>query len=378
MSALELINRPVSEITDYLLQHNVELIETNYPHTYMIKFTEKTDLIDPLIKRLKGMIFNHEKKEIISMTYPVPVEMKDLQESRRNEILFDLKDENYDVIEALDGTLFRYSYLSECQKWILSTNGKINASQAYWMNGISLGTQFESAIGTKIDFDKLNKDHVYLFQMCHPLNIIVVNHGEAKIYHVATYNRITMCEVDEDIGFDKPKQFEYRVDEVMDKIQESKNKPVESAGFMVCVKKDNITYRYRFENINYSRARVLRGNSTNIEFTLLKFLQENHFDLLCEFLEYYPVYQQNYSNICQRIEDLAKKIHQDYINRYARKLNKIVHHRHHKFIDEIHQKIYLKYRSHARTSVSIMDVKWFFSQQPAERMLYLLNYIYQH
>ena len=376
MSAFDFIHTTITEITDFLKVHSIELKLTKYQDTYLVKFTPTTDITHPDINRIKGLIFNHKTGEIISMTYPVPVEVKDFEPTRQQEILTHIAEQQYVVQEALDGTLFRYSYLDEKNEWILSTNSKEDADEAFWMNGISLAKQFESVNRGLINLETLNKKYIYMFVMCHPLNVIVVNHSESKIYHVATYDRTTLSEIDHDIGLPQPQKLELSVNELMTKMSEAKTKPVSSAGYMVLVKNNGSNHRYRFENSNYTRAKEIRGNSNNIDYTILSLYEQGGEALVKEFLSYYPIYQSEHNLLITKINKLTGKLYREYGSRYKDHKDFRVHPRHHKFLAEIHQIVYRDTLQPIGKTVQYSNIQTFLLSQPPAKLLYLVNYIY--
>ena len=378
MLAFDIINQSIPSIEEFLAPHGAELRKTKYPNTYLVKFSPDANVTHPVINRLKGLIFNHITRKIYSLTYPVPLEVKDLSIEKQEQLVAELDSSVYEVQEALDGTLFRYSFIDEVNEWQLSTNSKEDANTAFWMNGISLGKQFESIKNVKIDTSNFDKNHVHLFVMCHPLNVIVVNHEESKLYHVSTYDRTTMTEIECDIGLPKPQKYDLTPSEVKSKTMETLTKPVESAGYMVLVRDENICRRYRFENANYTEAKNLRGNSNNIEYTLLEILIEKGETNVTQFLLYYPIYAGEYLAMLQRIAKLSAKLYREYGLRYKDHRDIFVHPRHHKFLGEIHQKVFKDTLKPIRKTVQYEDIRKFLIRQPPAKLLYLLNYIHDH
>jgi hypothetical protein len=388
MSAFDIIKRPLDEIKSFLDNHGARLRTTDFPDTYLIKFTEETKVADPEINQLKGLIFNHKTGQLISMTYPVPVEVKDLSEEQQQILVQELDKETKEtkdatapiiVQECPDGSLLRLSYLEEKKDWLISSNSRENAQLAFWMNGISMDEQFKSTRDFPlIKFDELNKDYVYLFVMCHQLNVIVINHKESRLYHVATYDRTTQREVEADIGVQKPKLYEMTASQVLKATREETGKPVESAGYMVLKRRDSLVVRYRFENENYTHARMLRGNSNNIEFTLLTLAGKalNVCKELNEFLQYYPMYVSIWVQIQERLGKLVAKIYRDYGIRHKEGRYWVVHHRHHYFIEELHENVYKRQLRPARRTVKFADVQQYLLEQPVAKILWMLNYIY--
>lgn len=383
MSAFNLktiVQQPVTLIRECLAPFAAELRETHLPHTYIIKFNQETKVGHPEINHLRGLIFNSETKQIYSLTYPVPLEVKDLPAEEQDTLIKQISDSQYQVQEALDGTLLRLSYIDPTVGWLLSTNGKADAKQAFWMNGCSFAEQFWSA-QPKIDFEQLNKDYVYMFLLCHPLNVIVVNHKDAKVYHVATYDRSTLTEVECDLGIEHPTVCPLTVDQVVDQIQAATDKPVASAGYMVIQKPDanGMVHRYRFENRNYTRARDLRGDSNNTNFLLLGLMIDPDQTKLADFLQYYPIYRQDSDELHKRLAALCSKFYREYGTRFKKHDKELfIHPRHHRFISEIHGQLYLGRLKGMGRTVQYQDIMDFIKSQPPAKILYLLNYIYDH
>ena len=97
--------------------------------------------------------------------------------------------------EKLDGSLIKVYYYN--QQWIVATNGMIDAKEA---DSPSSGDKlsfydlfiecWRCTTGKKeVDFDAvLKRDYVYMFEMMHPDSVIVVQHKEPKLCHLATRN----------------------------------------------------------------------------------------------------------------------------------------------------------------------------------------------
>ena len=374
MSAFDFIRQPLETIRSYLREKNCELVPSKHQDVYLVKFTPQTNVRDPLINPIKGLIFNHATGQIISMTYPVPIEFKDLSIEDQKQAIDSIDKSLYTVHEAMDGTLFRYAYFPEQKQWILSTNNKEDADNAFWMNGISLAKQFHSVKTVKIDYESFDKNHVHLFILCHPLNVIVVNHEESKIYHVATYDRTTMKEIDHDLGIPKPPLLDSTVRQIERKIQEAQEKPVTSAGYIITIMNGEKGLRYRFENVNYTYAKQLRGNSNNLNFTMLSLYASNGEAAINEFLQYYPIYKGEYTALITRINKLTAKFYQEYGRRYKDHQTIKVHPRHHSFLEMIHQILFKDTLKAIGKTVQYEDIRKFVMNQPPAKLLFLLNY----
>lgn len=376
-----ILSMSLKEMSETLAQYRAELRQTKFPGTYMIKFNPETLAYDPVVNHLRGLIFNALSGQVYSVGFPVPLEFENLPAEEQAEHISELHESGYTVHEAFDGALLRLWYLPVDGQWYLSTNGVEDAREAYWMNSISFADQFWSAL-PNLDLTQLNKNYVYLFNVCHPLNVIVVNHTVPHVYHVATYDRTTLLEVQCDIGVPHPTVYEMEVEDVILATQESQSCPVSSAGYMV-VQRPNANghvVRYRFENVNYTRARCLRGESNNIYYILLDHLlhsdpnpTEGVLTPIAEFLGYYPIYRQTYNLICQQLSGCARQLFQEYGLRYKQRRNIVVHPRHHKFLNELHTEVYLNQLQGQRRTLQYDDLMKFLQHQPTAKVLYILN-----
>jgi hypothetical protein len=377
MSAFELIQKSLKEIQDYLTPYAISLKETKFPDTYIVKFSHETKINDPMINQLRGLLFNLRTKKIYSMTYPVPIEVNDLPTAEQSGIVEHLGKTKYTVQEIIDGTLLRLSYIDEVDKWLLSTNGKEDANDAYWMNGSSFSEQFWS-VNPSINLTTLNHNYVYMFALCHPHNVIVINHPQSQIYHVTTYDRTTFKEVECDLVLPHPPVFELDVSKIQKKNHESLEKPVRMAGYMVVTTDEQgVVHRYRFENDNYRHARQLRGDSNNLMYVMLGFMLDPNPQHLDEFLQYYPIYMNLVVQLQRRLVSLVSKLYREYGLRYKEHDDIFVHPRHHRFLSEIHTQVYLSKLKSVGKTVQYQDILNHIKSLPTAKVLYILNYIYE-
>jgi hypothetical protein len=240
------------------------------------------------------------------------------------------------------------------------------------MNGVSFQKQFEEAC--QLDVSLLNKTSVYLFALCHPLNVIVVPHDQPHVYHIATYDLTTLKEVECDLGVEKLRKYDLNLSDVISATSVANSKPVQSAGYLVNYTDVNgWTHRYRFENVNYTEAKKLRGSGNNLDFLLLSVMASETSDL---FFEYFPCYIAQRDQLNERMSRLTAKLYREYGARYKEHNDVNVHPRHHKFLGEIHQKLYRDTLKPINLSVQYGNIAKFLAAQPPAKILYMLNYIY--
>jgi hypothetical protein len=203
---------------------------------------------------------------------------------------------------------------------------------------------------------------------------------------LTTIDRITATEVSCDIGIAHPPVLQMTVDEVLEKTRNSQGNPVASAGYVIVPvpNEDGIIKRYRFENVNYTKARALRGESNNIEEIILQHLlrvTDSNPDIpletipekLAEFLQYYPMYLLSYNSVLTRLNHLVKYIFQVYTQRYKYRQEVMVDPRHHHFIKDLHMELYVNHLRHQRRSMTQKDVMNFIYNQTPKKIAYLIE-----
>lgn len=370
------------QLDQLLSQNGAELRKSDLGEcVYLIKFSDQTKIDQDPMKYLKGLIFNPKTGYIYAIGYPVPTEFKDLPPEQQTQVVEKIKQRPYKVQEALDGTLIRLWYNHELNQWVTSTNGVVNAYQSIWMNNISYGSLFASTVGYQLSQTCLNPDYIYLFILCHPLNVIVVNHQTARVYHVTTYDRKTLKEVSVDLGIEHSPLYDLTIDQVLTRIASTHGKPVQSAGYMV-VQEDEKGYvqRYRFENVNYTRARQLRGNTNNVSYLILDYLlkeRQAHVppesSQLQEFLQYYPIYLNLYQSLINSINHMTILLYQLYGQRYKQNVDIFLHPRLHKTVIEIHNKIYLEKLRPEHKTIKLHDIEQYLYSLPTAKLLSLIH-----
>lgn len=111
--------------------------------------------------------------------------------------------------EKIDGSIISVWY--DDNYWHVSTNKGIDAANVYTMNNV---TNFRNifdiaAKNCGLDFNKLDKNMCYTFELISPENQVVIAYKDTKLYHLLTRNMRTLEEVSVDIGVEKPKKYDF-------------------------------------------------------------------------------------------------------------------------------------------------------------------------
>jgi hypothetical protein len=120
------------------------------------------------------------------------------------------------VEEKIDGSLIKvWNYGGT---WMVSTNGTIFAHKTLLggedeagipLNTGSYGELFEAAAEKAgLDYNKLNPNYTYMFELVSPYNRVVVPYEETAIYHIGTRDNASLREMEIDIGIQKPRTYD--------------------------------------------------------------------------------------------------------------------------------------------------------------------------
>ena len=219
------------------------------------------------------------------------------------------------VEEKLDGSLIKvWNYDGN---WIVSTNGTIFAEKAILGSDDEMKTSvefvnfaelFETAcINAQLDFNCLNPQYTYMFELVSPYNRIVVPHDSIDIYHIGTRDNNSLQEIEVDIGIKKPRIYECNnIDDLID--MASKLRYCEE-GYVV---RDKDFKRIKVKSPAYVAVHHLISGMN--EKRLLELMRTNE---VSEFLTYFPEYKTHIDKLTKRIDTFVAYITEILENKIA-------------------------------------------------------------
>ena len=157
------------------------------------------DFTNPVVQEARGIIIDLSTLEVICWPFR---KFGNYNESYADEIDWS----NACVQEKIDGSIIKLWFYAD--EWHWSTNGTIDANNATansisnhsFMDLIRMAENYHD-----IQFDQLNTDYTYIFELVSPENKIVIDYGNKyHLYHLGTRNNLTGEEYNLDIGIDKP------------------------------------------------------------------------------------------------------------------------------------------------------------------------------
>lgn len=206
------------------------------------------------------------------------------------------------VQEKVDGSLIKVWHHNG--EWRVSTNGTINAYKCplglvdfarmdcpYETFGQLFDAAKEAAF---LNFEALDKENTYMFELVSPYNKVVVNYGVIDIYHIGTRNNETLEELNVDIGVKKPKN--YSLHTLEDCVAAASKLTFNEEGYVVV---DGNWNRVKIKSPAYVAVHHLKGNGEPNIKSVIDMMKANETD---EFLSYFPEYKDVFKSIRERIE----------------------------------------------------------------------------
>ena len=215
--------------------------------------------------------------------------------------------ESAKVLEKIDGMLIKVWYHNNT--WHISTNGTIDAfkaeinhtfddNESYFQTYGELFMEAKKVCG--LDFDKLNKNHTYMFELTSPFAKVVVQYEDTKIYHIGTRDNTTLEELDENIGIEKPQTYSFR--SLEDCINTARLMPYNQEGYVVV---DKNWHRVKVKSTKYIIVHRLKNNGEINKNSLMVLIRENETE---EFLTYFTEYRPYVEEIKTKINKIFKEI----------------------------------------------------------------------
>lgn len=210
--------------------------------------------------------------------------------------------------EKIDGSLMKVWF--DGKNWRVSTNGNIDANKSplektnLFEDDCPYSTYadlFDTARKNQgLDFDILDKNCTYMFELVSPYNKVVVLYNNLEIYHIGTRNNITLEEIVADIGIQKPKEFPLNSLEMC--VNTARTLPTDKEGYVVVDKYFN---RVKIKNPAYVALHHLKNNGVPTISNLLGIIRKNEVE---EFLTYFPECRSVVKQCKNKIDLIFKEI----------------------------------------------------------------------
>ena len=152
----------------------------------------------------------------------------------------------------------------------------------------SFGELIESASNyNNINFDHLNKDYTYMFELTSPYNKVVINYNTISLWHIGTRITSTGQEINVDIGIKKPKEYSLKtLDDCLEAVEKlNTNEDIcEHEGFVVV---DANYHRVKIKSMSYVVVHKTLDNNKLTTKRMLDIYRQGEIDTFKEFPKKY-------------------------------------------------------------------------------------------
>jgi hypothetical protein len=220
------------------------------------------------------------------------------------------------ILEKMDGSLIQlYNYEDE---WVAATSGTISGEgEVNNKGGTTFNKLFWDTVNNKYSFNDclLDKDHIYVFELTTPYNIVVKPHGESSVTLLAMRNRKTLHEVAyedlkmvcESLNVPLVKAFDMNVKDVGAIKRTFDGMPFHEEGYVVVDGKFN---RIKIKNPAYVAVHHLKSKTS--EHAIMDIVKSNEIE---EFSATFPERKEEifklydgYNNLINTLEDAWSKL----------------------------------------------------------------------
>jgi len=273
----------------------------------------KYDFDNHLVRFARGLIFDRKTRKVVCIPPEKSLHIVPFSQNITPEQWL-----NVDIELFVDGTMincFHHNYA-----WHISTRSFIGAN-CKWYSQKHFNQLFDEAKGN-LEFDKLNKEYCYSFVLMHPENRIVTEYSTADIcmVHVREIRNEMYIEHNleviqkqlNDIGIEVNIPNKYTI-----------TKPDDINDIMKAMdyQKQGLVFKFngmrsKVRNMEYDKAKHLRGNNKNIFFNYIELRQNS---MIKEYLQYFPEYKDEFNNYRKMIEIITMKLHSFYKECYIYK-----------------------------------------------------------
>jgi hypothetical protein len=303
-----------------------------------LNFSMKNGISKKLLN-LNGVLVNKITNEIVCMGYDTTYEVcsaSDLLHTRNSEFSHQLSET--DALTKLPAGLGTFPYITPTElakltnddvneyqrmvdgvairvyndgdSWRMGSGRATNAAKSIWSSGRSFKDLFLETGKWKqiMSSPNLNKNHCYMFIMCHTDNQQVYKHRYNQVYHVLTRDVTTLEEIDVDLGIAGLDEYspEEPCENPTDAFERMKTCEDTNMGVMIILKNG---MRIPIMSNEYHVINKLRGNYANLRCRVIELVHNNNEKMEADFCKSFPTFKSYFNSIKNAYTKMAKELH---------------------------------------------------------------------
>jgi hypothetical protein len=270
------------------------IIKSNDNYYILSYNQESSDFKNNIVRECRGIILCKKTHDIVCRPFN---KFGNYGESYAPTINW----ETANVQEKIDGSLIKV--WKHNSKWNISTNNTIDAFKTLlpikYGDCKTFGEAFMKGIEGKLNFENLNENYTYMFELVGPYNKIIISYKDLDIYHIGTRNIKTGDELNINIGLKKPKL--YNFNSLEETIETGYNLSSNEEGYVVV---DDNWNRLKIKSVKYIKSSRLNGDKFTLK-KAIKIILENEQE---EFLTYFPIYNKIFNELTNKVSNIKLQL----------------------------------------------------------------------
>lgn len=295
-----------------------QLKTREYEHKVLLKYDQ---LVSPTImsnievQECRGLILEKGTWDVMSLAFT-----KFFNAEEGNAAKIDWNTAH--VLEKLDGTLIQVYWDWVNEEWYAGTTGtaegegEVNNKMGTTFNSLFWDTVTKQYALNPCMFDK---NHVYVFELTTPYNIVVKPHGESSATLLTVRNRVTLQEVSwkdltmiaESLRVPLVKRFDLNAKDVGALLRTFEGMPWSEEGYVVVDANFN---RIKIKNPAYVAVHHLKGKTA--EHNIITIVKSNEIE---EFASTFPERKDELLRLKDNYDKLTDKLNDVWVELSARK-----------------------------------------------------------
>lgn len=262
-----------------------------------------------ITKQCRGCIIDTETMEYVARPFD--------KFFNSSETYADQIDWNTAVVEEkLDGSIVKLFWNPYTEEWQWATNGNIDAKNAPVTPSLlhpDVKT-FQDLIDlalmdwtTQTFHGHSDKNATHMFELCTPINKVVVPHKSYTLYYLRSRNNLMGWEYKDEwiaMCFKTPKIYEFG--SIEECLNTAKELPYDQEGYVV---RDASYHRNKVKSIRYLAVHRMKGEGVLSINRAMDILRLNEKD---EFLAYFPEYTEIFTKLQEQYDNLVTEIKRDW------------------------------------------------------------------
>lgn len=242
-----------------------KLKSRDYENKVLIKYDQiESSMGEAIVQECRGLILEKGTWNIMSLSF---FKFFNAEEGHAAKVDWNTAK----VLTKEDGSMIQVYWDWNKEEWFAATTGTAEGEgEVNNKLGTTFNELFWKTVNNKYSFNDclLDKDHVYVFELMTPYNIVVTPHGESKVSLLTVRNRKTLKEVSWkelemiaiSIGVPLVKAFDMNVNNVGAIKRTFEGMPFTEEGYVVV---DADFNRIKIKNPAYVSAHHLKGKMAN-------------------------------------------------------------------------------------------------------------------